>query len=200
MCGREYGIAHDCSGPNQGQAALVAEWAAPPGFATLHYLRKAFAIARLNEGAVQAASLEAPAAFYGIFILLVGQVAVFKDFFWSETSGSVLLTYASFLFFLVLQTLFTFAQLAAVHFCAKRFFGGRGTFIGVIRPYLLGSIVSWTAFVPYVGLFVAAIWHLAMMMIVFEEVDHIRRIQAFGLAFGLGNLFRVILAGLGLSG
>jgi hypothetical protein len=36
------------------------------------------------------------------------------------------------------------------------------------------------------------LWSIAVLMCVFEEVDGIRRMQAFGLAFGVGLVFWVL--------
>jgi hypothetical protein len=58
---------------------------------------------------------------------------------------------------------------------ARWWFDARGTFLGVLRPLLLGSIATWLAVIPVVGLPVAGLWGIAVMTIVFEEVDDIGR-------------------------
>jgi len=194
VCGREYGIAHVCTGPNQGEAALAAEWAAPAGFAPLHYFRKAIAIAALNEGAVIAASQEPQAIYYGACIWILGQLAFAISLLLS--TGTINAGYGLILLNLLVRMFvgapLILLQYAAVHFAARRFFDARGKLRGVLGPLLLGSIVTWVAGIPVfprVGLWVANLWSIAVMMICFEEVDRIRRLQAFGLSFALGFLF-----------
>jgi len=51
-----------------------AEWRPPPGLALAYYLRQALAIARLQDAAIAAASLDKRAIWYGLLIWLVGEV------------------------------------------------------------------------------------------------------------------------------
>ena len=80
-------------------------------------------------------------------------------------------------------------QYGICHLLARWWFGATGSYLGVLRAILLGSIVAWVIVLPYVGTLVVALWSTAVLMRVFEEVDGIGRMKAFVLAFGVGVLF-----------
>jgi hypothetical protein len=84
VCGQNCGITHSCPGPNAGHAAAIAQWKAPEGFAPLHYLRQALAIARLKEAAISAASQDENALIYGVTIWVVGQALIIAGSFLSK--------------------------------------------------------------------------------------------------------------------
>jgi hypothetical protein len=86
-----------------------------------------------------------------------------------------------------------FIQFGFCHLMARWFLGATGTFFGVMRPLLLGWFVNGLVLIPVVGALASAVaWTLVLMM-VFEEVDGIGRLQAFLLAAGINAFFLVLL-------
>jgi hypothetical protein len=85
------------------------------------------------------------------------------------------------------------AQYGVSHGLAKWWFDAQGTYTGILRPMLLGSLVLGLSVIPYVGQLVAGIWMLAILMSVFEVVDGIERMKAFALAFGFGLVFFILM-------
>jgi len=202
VCGRTYGVTHSCTGPVATVPVWAARWSAPAGFAPLHYFRQALEIARLDDGAVLAASRDNNAVFYGAIIWLVGQVLVLVGS--SLTAGRSLaqLNWLAVFFggpiLLVLDASLMLAQYAVCHLLARRWFGARGSYAGLLRPLLLGSLVTWLGVIPYMGMLIVGIWGVAVMMIVFENVDEIERLKAFMLSCVVGVIFltltRMLLA------
>ncbi len=92
-------------------------------------------------------------------------------------------------FGLVAMILITIIQLGVCHLIAKWFFGARGTFVGVMRPLLLGWFVNVLTLIPVVGMWVSGIAWTAILMLVFEEVDGIGRLQAFAISAGVNVCF-----------
>jgi hypothetical protein len=100
------------------------------------------------------------------------------------------------LFVVSLGTILMLAQYGLCHFLARWWFGAHGTYVGVLRVLLLGSIVTWLGVVPYVGVIIAGFWAVAVMMIVFEDVDGIGRLKAFGLSLVIGLIFQALMRSL----
>jgi len=88
-------------------------------------------------------------------------------------------------FGLIVMASITFAQLALCHLIAKWFFGATGKFPDLMRPLLLGWWVNCLTVIPVAGMLLAAIGWTAVLMMVFEEVDEIGRLQAFGISAGI---------------
>ena len=199
VCGRTYGVTHSCSGPASAQTALATKWPVPIGFAPVQYFRQALAIAQLDDGAILAASLDKNAMFYGVAIWLAGQFLVstlaLRGIATPPGAPRGLVIAVSAVFLILVNALSVLLQLGLCHLLARVFFGARGTFLGVFRPLLLGSLVIWLIVVPYIGTLAAGLWSIAVMMVVFEDVDGIERLQAFGLSAVIGGAFWV-LAGL----
>jgi len=93
------------------------------------------------------------------------------------------------IFGLVVMGILMFIQLGLCHLIAKWFFGGKGTLMGVMRPLLLGWFVNVLILIPFVGLWASGIAWTAVLMLVFEEVDGIGRLQAFLISAGIGVCF-----------
>lgn len=199
VCGRPYGVTHSCPGPASAQTAIPTKWPVPSGFAPVRYFRQALAIAQLDDDAILAASVDKNALFYGLVLWLAGQVLGSTVALWGAATppgvprGLVIAVSAVFL--ILVNALSVLLQFGLCHLLARLFFGARGTFLGVLRPLLLGSLVAWLAVVPLIGMLAAGLWSIALMMVVFEDVDGIERLQAFGLSAVIGGAFWV-LAGL----
>jgi len=64
--------------------------------------------------------------------------------------------------------------------------------LGVTRPLLLGWFVNCLVLIPVAGTLAAAIGWTAVLMMVFEEVQGISRLQAFGISAGINVCFFVL--------
>jgi hypothetical protein len=134
---------------------------------------------------------------YGALIWVIGQGLVLGRAFLvaarrADTVGWPAVLVGS-LFLVFVSAVLLLAQYGLVHLLGRFLFGARGTYVRVLRPLLLGSIVTWLAVVPYVGGLAAGLWSVAVMMVVFENVDEIERLQAFGLSFVIGVAFSVLI-------
>ena len=195
-CGQSYGLTHNCAGVAPAQ---TFEEASPPSHSipVVHYFLEGWRIARWDEAAIRRASKDGQALLFGLlfwglsFLTLAAvptlrQVAV-------ETRINWLVLLFSLVIFTALAIAVTLAQYAVCHFIARQFFHAKGTYLGVLRPLLLGSIVNFLFVIPVFGLLAAGIWDLAILMFVFEEVEGIERMQAFGISFVVGIAFQLLL-------
>jgi hypothetical protein len=197
LCGQEYGLAHHCAGVAAGQ--MTQEEAAPPpnGFAPLYCLRLAFNIARWDDVSIRRASRDSNAVFYGAFfwaiaatvILLFTAVPQMLRTMPISGPATIIGLVVGLLVGLVIMGIITFVQLGLCHLIAKWFFGGTGTFMGIMRPLLLGWFVNALILIPVVGIWPAAVAWTAVLMLVFEEVDGIGRLQAFFISAGINVCF-----------
>lgn len=197
VCGQStIGLTHSCPGPIPAAPDHEAVWTPPSDFAPLFYFRQALAIARLDEAAVVAASKDSVALFYGAIIWIIASLCSFVVPIGTAISQGKAINWLVMVFAicfgLVLAGTLTITQYAVCHLLARWWFGARGTYLGILRPMLMGSIVTCLALIPYIGMTAAALWSIAILMRVFEEVDHIERMQAFMLSFGVGLVFWIL--------
>jgi len=80
-------------------------------------------------------------------------------------------------------------QIGLAHLLAKTLFEAKGTYIAIMRAYLLGQLFQWLVVVPFIGGLLGGLGGIAVLMLVFEEVDGIERMKAFGLAAAIGLTF-----------
>jgi hypothetical protein len=195
-----YGVSHNCSGV---PPILPAEEAAavPEGIAPIYYLRLAFNIARWDDVAIRRASRDPHALPYGVVFSMVSAAIIFlvtalpgmlarqgrnaETIFWGLLLGL--------LFVWVYMGAIAFLQLGFCHLIARWFLGATGTFLGVMRPLLLGWFVNGLILIPVVGALASAIAWTAILMMVFEEVDSIGRLEAFLISAGTNAIFLVLL-------
>jgi hypothetical protein len=197
VCGQDYGVAHNC--PGVVAATMTQEEAAPfpAGFAPLYYLRLALNIARWDDVSIRRASRDPNAGIYGVALwaiaamTILGFTAVPQLLRAIHVSGPTLIfgLGVGLIFGLVVMGLITFIQLGLCHLIAKWFFGATGTLMGVMRPLLLGWFVNSLILIPVVGLWASGIAWTAVLMLVFEEVDCIGRLQAFAISAGINVCF-----------
>jgi hypothetical protein len=192
----EYGLAHNCAGvaPAPDPSASVPP---PAGFAPNYYLVEAVRIATWNDAAIARAAQNPKALPYGIFIWAVAialplliRIALLLAGGDSRQARAVALQLAV---LLPATAIYELARIGTCHLFAKWFCAGTGSFAGVIRPLLLGSIVAVLILVPYIGFFAAAIASIAVFMMTFAEVHRIPAMQAFLLSAGVGVAFQMIL-------
>lgn len=195
----EYGLSHNCSGI---APLLTAEETAPPpsGFAPFYYLRLAFNIVRWDDVSIRRASRDTNALFYGALLWAISSAIIFLGTALPKMLSRASVTGETIFFGLVLGLLFVWVfmgtvvlfQLALCHLIAKWFFGATGTFLGILRPLLLGWFVNCLILIPFAGMVAGGIAWTAVLMMVFEEVDGIGRLQAFGISAGINAFFLVL--------
>jgi hypothetical protein len=197
VCGQDFGVAHNC--PGVVPASMTQEEAAPfpTGFAPFYYLRLAFNIARWDDISIRRASRDTRAGIYGAGLWVIaamtilGFTAIPQVLRTMHASGPKLIVGlgTALIFGLIVMILITFVQLGLCHLIAKWFFGATGTLRGVMRPLLLGWFVNDLILIPVVGLWASGIAWTAVLMLVFEEVDGIGRLQAFAISAGINVCF-----------
>jgi hypothetical protein len=96
---------------------------------------------------------------------------------------------ARYLQVLVSSLVWIFLQIGLSHLLAKMLLEAKGSFVAIMRAYLLGQLYRWLIVVPIAGGLLTGIGGVAVLMLVFEEVDGIERMKAFGLAAGIGVIF-----------
>jgi hypothetical protein len=200
VCGMNYGVSHNCSGVapilSAEEASLV-----PEGIAPIYYLRLAFNIARWDDVAIRRASRDPDALLYGVVFSMISAAIIFLvtalprmltregatagTVFWGLLLGLV--------FVWVYMGAIALLQFGLCHLIARWFLGATGTFFGIMRPLLLGWFVNCLLLIPVVGVLASAMAWTAVLMMVFEEVDGIGRLQAFLISAGINAIFLVLL-------
>jgi len=203
VCGLEYGLSHSCPGPLSaaGQDILSAGLQAPTNGGLKYYLGEALKIVRWDDMAVRRNAKDPRATLYAMLIWLASMFIVVLGTSLAALSrvlprnnpiavaiGAVVgLTFG-----LIVMGLITFVQLGLCHLIAKWIFGATGKFTELMRPLLLGWFVNCLILIPVAGTLLAAIGWTAVLMIVFEEVDGIGRLQAFGISAGINICFYIL--------
>jgi hypothetical protein len=193
LCGQDCGVTHSCAGI----APVVPAHEVGPSpalrFDPLHYFSEAFRILCWDDAAVRRASRDNNSILYGFVILLVSPAFILIPL----TLQNVGLGYATpwdLIAWRWLQTVgFTLAwmvaQIGLSHLLAKMFFEAKGAFVAILRACMLGQLFRWLIIVPFVGGLLTGLGGIALLMLVFEEVDGVERMKAFGLAMAVGILF-----------
>jgi hypothetical protein len=200
VCGMNYSVSHNCPGVAR---VLSAEEAAPvpEGIAPIYYLRLAFNIARWDDVAIRRASRDPKALLYGVVFSMISAAIIFlvtalpgmlarqgataETIFWGLLLGL--------LFVWVYMGAIAFFQIGLGHLIARWFLGATGTFLGIMRPLLLGWFVNGLVLIPVVGALASAIAWTAVLMMAFEEVDGIGRLEAFLISAGINAIFLALL-------
>jgi hypothetical protein len=174
------------------------ETAPPPGlrFAPIHYFVEAIKILRWDDEAVRRASRDNNSLLYGFLILAIAP-ALPLGLMTLQNLGLgypvpwnlVLRGYAVALLFALV---WIFLQIGLAHLLAKVLSEAKGTYIAIMRAYLLGQLFQWLAVVPFVGGLLSGVGGIAVLMLTFEEVDGIERMKAFGLATAIGVAFWIL--------
>ncbi|HTQ98095.1 MAG TPA: hypothetical protein VMH89_14890 [Candidatus Acidoferrum sp.] len=204
VCGLEYGMAHNCPGAITGSALdiLNAGMEAPTNGGIGYYLGEAFKIVRWDDVAIRRNAKDQRATMYAVVIWLASIFLILCLSTWpywfklpagANPSKMILALVTGVIFMFVVLAIVTLVQLSLCHSIAKLFFGAKGRFIEVMRPLLLGWIVNLLGVIPVAGTLLAAIGWTAVLMMVFEEVDEIERLQAFGISAGINVVFSVLM-------
>jgi hypothetical protein len=145
------------------------------------YFRLGWAIARADKDALQRAARDERALAFGLGFLAGAYMAVVAGLvvFSKEDIplGKFILVLALIVAACVAQVM---ALLVLCHAMLKKIAGGTGSFLHVLRPLLLSSVVMWFSLVPILGLLVAsAWWGYRITPWVFKEIHGV----SFGKAF-----------------
>jgi|SRR6266436_2141111 len=193
VCGQDYGLTHTCTGIAPLQ---TAEEAAPPPrlrFAPVHYLNEAAKILTWDDAAVRRASKDNNSLLYGFLIVAITPALPLGAMLlrnaqlgYSVPWELVLSRYGK---TLLGSLIWILLQIGLSHVLAKVLFEAKGSFVEIMRAYLLGQLYRWLIVVPIVGGLALSVGSIAVLMLVFEEVDGIERMKAFGLAASIGVIF-----------
>jgi len=203
VCGLEYGLSHNCPGPISAgaQKLLEADLKAPEYGGLGYYLEQAFQIVCWDDVAIRRNAKDTRATPFAVMIWAFSMLVVLLVTTYpalaralDKTNPVAVLIGLSFGISagLAIMAVITFAQLSLCHLLAKWLFGATGKFGEIMRPLLLGWIVNCLTIVPVAGLLLAAIGWTAVLMMVFEEVDGIERLQAFGISAGINICFFIL--------
>jgi hypothetical protein len=182
-CGLTFDDEHSCPG-----AGYVPEGeAAPPaGFAPLHYFQQALKIVSWDDAAIRRAARDRNSLQYGIIFWVIGMLITFGVSLVIAIGAGIAVnpaaTIVSMAVLLVISAVYDTIRYGLCHLIAKYLFGGTGKFITILRPISLGFILIWVAWIPVVGLIGAGIGTIAVVMLTFEEIEGIERMQAFGIS------------------
>lgn len=204
VCGQDYGVTHTCTGI--APMTTPEEMAPPPGlrFAPAHYFEEAIKILFWDDAAVRRASRDNNSLLYGFLILAIAPVfplglLVVRDvnLGYPLPWGLIASRYG---WVLLYSMVWIFLQVGLSHVLAKTLFEAKGSYVAIMRAYLLGQLYRWLAVVPIVGGLLTGVGGIAVLMLVFEEVDGIERMKAFGLAAAIGVIFWIASIWLSTSG
>jgi hypothetical protein len=168
------------------------ETAPPPGlrFAPVYYLNEAVKILCWDDEAVRRAAKDNNSLWYGFLILLIAPALplwflMLRDISLKYEVPWVLIA-SRYGTTLVSSVVWIFLQIGLSHVLAKTLFDAKGTYLEIMRAYMLGQVFRWLIIVPIVGGLLTGVGGIAVLMLVFEEVDGIERMKAFGLAASIG--------------
>lgn len=222
VCGKYYSLTHNCVAPARPSLDDVEvdatpspsqrEFApVPTEFAPLYYLRLAISIIRWDEVSVRRAARDPKALLYGMYSFSLGAFVLFSLLFMPASFAAVresgmtgtwpaLFSYIAGNLIAVVAVIavgaFSVAQLGLCHLIAKWFCGAKGTFVGILRPLSLAWPISLVSIIPIGGSILATIAWAAVLMVVFEEVNQIRRLQAFVISYAVNLGFLAITSAL----
>ena len=194
VCGQSYGLTHNC--PGVAPQMESEERPAKIGFPPAYYFMQGWKIVFWDSAAIRRNSRDSSALVYGIVFWFIGAtLPLLFNIVIAKSNGMPLGAQKLILSLAIVMAgiLVEFLRFALCHFLAKQFFGGDGTFLPLIRALFLGSVASWLIVVPVVGSLLVGLASTVVIMVVFEEIDHIERLQAFLLAAGVNIAFAVAI-------
>ena len=195
VCGQDYGLTHTCTGIAPLQTAEETAPPPPLRFAPVYYVTEAAKILTWDDAAVRRASKDNNSLLYGFLIVAIAPALSLG----ALTLRNVQLGYAvpwelvlsRYGMALLGSLIWIVLQIGLSHVLAKALFGATGSYVEIMRAYLLGQMYRWLIVVPVVGGLALGVGGIAVLMLVFEEVDGIERMKAFGLAASIGVIFWV---------
>jgi hypothetical protein len=199
VCGQDYGLTHNCPGIAP-QADIEEPTPTRLRFAPISYFTQGWNIIFWDDAAIHRASRDPNALPYGIVFWAIGAASPLLTSFALLASrgfpiGSLQLRGLAFL--LAFMALWDFLRFSICHLVAKHLLGGHGRLLPLFRALLLGSVVTWLLIIPILGLFLAGIGLTILIMVVFEELEGISRMQAFVLSLVVNFVFIAVLLSFG---
>ena len=147
----------------------------------MNYIKQGIEIVKLNEKAMVSASKDNDATLGAVLIALVGGVA-----------GAIgTLSFMSIPLNAVFQVIGLFIFGGIIHLLAL-LFGGKGDYLGVIRPMGLAMVLSWISVIPFIGpmlMLVVGLWSIVVDVMIIKSVHGLSTLKA-----ALCVLIRVIIA------
>jgi hypothetical protein len=182
VCGQDYGLTDTCTGI--APLANPDELAPPPGlrFAPIYYFREAFKILCWDDAAARRASRDNNSLIYGFLILAFAVALPFGILVLRALAAGYRVSPT------VVFERFAIALLASSIWIVLQI----GAYVAVMRAYLPGQLYQCLAVIPVVGPMAAGLGGIAVLMLVFEEVDGIERMKAFCLAAAIGVTFWIL--------
>jgi len=207
VCGQDYQGIHNCAGVPTAPTREDGERSSA-GSGSLYYLRLAIKIATWDRVAMRRAADDSKAAGYGaLFLLIIAiptevlEARAWVTRVWHLATPEVpkptlfLIFAASYIFGVVAAAVIVvLVPIALCHFVCKWLLHATGTLKAVLRPLLLGSIVTVLGVIPVIGDWVFGIAWTAVMIVVFHEVDGIDPLYALVICLVL-NVFSHELLG-----
>jgi hypothetical protein len=198
-CGLTFDDEHNCPG-----AGYVHEGEAAPsaGFAPLYYFQQALKIVSWDDAAIRRTARDRNSLQYGIIFWVIGMLITFAVSLIAAIGAGMPINPATMIIgmvvLLIISAVYDATRYGLCHLIAKYLFGGTGKFITILRPISLGSILIWLAWIPVVGLIAAGIGTIAIVMLTFEEIEGIERMQAFGISVVVNIGFAYLAYAFGL--
>jgi hypothetical protein len=171
----------------------------------LFYFREAIGIARFDDAPILGASRDPGALAWRLLIWAIGSLLIYSRFLVAPIRAASkgytvhwALPMAAIVVAFVIDAITFVVQDGLTNVQARWWFGVGGTFEGIARAMLLGSIVTWLYPIPVMGTLGVGLWMIAILMRVFEEVDGIERLKALASPSGSAWVFSIL--GLTLAG
>jgi hypothetical protein len=206
-CGLEYSDSHLCPGVPSTSAEKSLQ--PPSGFALWHYLGEALRIVCWNSDAIHRVKDDPRSLKYGAIIWLFSNSVPWLIYRYSETHFAQQPSWQIFsalAFTLVAALAWSLAQLGAVHLIARHFCAGDGTFLQILRPLSLASIVLLLQVLPILAANSFAVTALAgagailgfflwigVMVMVFDAVHGVEQLTTFIVSIVVGYALRFLL-------
>ena len=187
VCRRNYATVHECPG-----TLYMGDVSKPDnGFLLGYYLGEALRIFKLDHMAIRRIEHDRRSIFFSIPIFyIILWISVLPGLIVEMARDSELdlltLIVAAILALIypVVCGIALLVQIGIGHGLARWFFGGQGSYVRLLRPYLFGSMLpAILGAVPIIGYYISGSGGLVIWMWIFEEVEGISRIQAFGIVF-----------------
>jgi hypothetical protein len=195
-CGSEYGVSHSCPGAMSPEVQrILEEGLRPPADAGIsYYVGEVFKILRWDDEAIRRNAKDPRATTYGLLFLFAGIIVLVGVPRIAELNARLPDTSQMPLPYGVIAGLplgvFGILGLSLLQagFCfliAKWFLEGKGKFIEVLRPLMMVWFVNCLTLWPGNGMLYGAMAWTVVLMMVFEEVTGITKMQAFCICAGI---------------
>jgi hypothetical protein len=194
-CGMEYGVSHNCPATASPEVRRILEEAirAPVDGGIAYYVGEVRKILQWDDEAIRRNAKDPRATGYGLlfwalallFMVLVPRYA--RSFGSLPDLSQLPIPYgvlAGTAYGVAGMVALSVLQVGLCFLIAKWFMNGTGMFVEVMRPLMLVWFVNCLVLLPRGILYAAGAW-TAVLMMVFEEVMGITRMQAFCICAGI---------------